>query len=441
MSQQPIRVLDFIANEWAQYADYDNRRSLPHIMDGLKITQRKAMYTATLLPKGDKPTRVSQFSSEAAKVTAYHHGESSMISTVVGLAQDYPGSNNYPWLEKHGQFGSRLSNDSAAPRYIHTKIHKNWDTFFKKEDQEIVEHLYDDGDKIEPKYFIPVVPTVLLNGADGVGNGYKAKILTYDVAAVAKALREIVKGGKVKTPLIPHIVGWKGKIEKQERQVILTGVMEVVHSTKIRITELPPNYDNEKYKKLLNQLIEDGTVKDYENKSTEEKWDWIIHVPRTTTSLTEDKLMDMFGLVEKTTENFVCWGMDAKAPMTFDGPEALIEHWYVERIKLYEKSIAHQIAKCREEIVRADLKQRFIKWCLKNDFRKLTRKEFIEQSVAGVKNLTEAVAGDFVAMPMYRITTDEVEKLLAEIDALMDKLEELEQLTPVILMERNIKGL
>lgn len=194
MSQQSIRVLDFIANEWAQYADYDNRRSLPHIMDGLKITQRKAMYTATLLPKGDKPTRVSQFSSEAAKVTAYHHGESSMISTVVGLAQDYPGSNNYPWLEKHGQFGSRLSNDSAAPRYIHTKLHKNWDTFFKKEDQEIVEHLYDDGDKIEPKYFIPVVPTVLLNGADGVGNGYKAKILTYDVASVAKALREIVKG-------------------------------------------------------------------------------------------------------------------------------------------------------------------------------------------------------------------------------------------------------
>ena len=436
-----LKISNFIKTEWAEYADYDNRRSLPHIMDGLKITQRKAIYLGTKLNKTDSPLRVSQYASKASEVTAYHHGESSMIVTVIGLAQNFPGTNNYPWLEKHGQFGNILSAVPAAPRYIHTKLHNNWDTFFKKEDQEIVEHLYDDGDKIEPKYFIPVVPTVLLNGADGVGNGYKAKILTYDVASVAKALREIVKGGKVKTPLVPHIAGWKGKIEKNDRQVILTGLLEVVHSTKIHITELPPKYDNEKYKKLLNQLIEDGTVKDYENKSTEDKWDWIIHVPRTTTSLPEEKLMDMFGLVEKTTENFVCWGMDAKAPMTFDGPEALIEHWYGERIKLYEKSIAHQIAKCREEIVRADLKQRFIKWCLKNDFRKLTRKEFIEQSVAGVKNLTEAVAGDFVAMPMYRITTDEVEKLLAEIDALMDKLEELEQLTPVILMERNIKGL
>ena len=116
-----ILIRDFIANEWAQYADYDNRRSLPHIMDGLKITQRKAMYSATLMPKSEKPIRVSQFASEAAKVTAYHHGEVSMVDAVVKLVQDYPGSNNFPWLEKHGQFGTRLSNDSAAPRYINTR--------------------------------------------------------------------------------------------------------------------------------------------------------------------------------------------------------------------------------------------------------------------------------------------------------------------------------
>lgn len=441
MTTAAIRVLDFIANEWAQYADYDNRRSLPHLMDGLKITQRKAMYTATLMPKGEKPIRVSQFGSKAAEITAYHHGEKSMVDTVVKLAQDFPGSNNYPWLEKHGQFGSRLSNDSAAPRYIFTKIHSNWDTYFKKEDQEVVEYLYDDGDKIEPAYFIPVLPTLLLNGSDGTGNGYKSFILSYNATDVAKAVREVIKGGKVKTPLVPHIKGWTGTIVKNDRQIVMTGKIELVHSTKLRITELPPKYDNEKFKLLLNELIEKGLVKDYDNKSTEDNWDWIIHVPRTTGTMEEEALLNMFKLVEKNTETFVCWGMDGKAPLTFTSPEELIEFWYVERLKLYEKSIAHQIAKCREEIVRADLKQRFIKWCLKNDFRKLTRKEFIEQSVAGVKNLTSDVAGDFVAMPMYRITTDEVEKLLAEIDSLMDKMDELEQLTPVILMERNVKGL
>lgn len=436
-----ILIRDFIANEWAQYADYDNRRSLPHIMDGLKITQRKAMYTATLMPKAEKPIRVSQFASEAAKVTAYHHGEVSMVDAVVKLAQDYPGSNNFPWLEKHGQFGTRLSNDSAAPRYINTRLHNNWNNLFKKEDQAIVEFLYDDGDKIEPKYFIPIVPTLLLNGADGVGNGFKSKILNYSLESVVKACREIVKYGKVKTPLIPHINGWTGKIEKVERQVILTGVMEVVHSTKLRVTELPPKYDNEKYKKFLNGLIEDGLIKDYENKSTEHKWDWIIHVPRTTTALGEDKIVEMLGLIEKTTENFVCWGMDGKAPLTFEGPEALVEHWYAARIELYQKSINHQIEECRHDITMADLKMRFIKWCLKNDFRKLSRKEFIEQSVAGVKSLTAEIAGDLVAMPMYRITTDEVEKLANDIDGLLDHLEMLESLTPVALMEKNLKGL
>lgn len=436
-----LLIADFIADEWSQYADYDNRRSLPNLIDGLKITQRKAMYTATLAPKGDKPVRVSQFSSDAAKVTAYHHGESSMVTTVVGLAQDFPGSNNRPWLEKHGQFGSRLSKDSAAPRYIYTKLHSNWDVFFKKDDQVVVEHLYDDGEKIEPKFFIPILPTVLINGSDGVGNGFKSKILTYSVSSVAKALREILKSGKVKTPLVPHIDGWTGTIEKVDRQITITGVLEVIHSTKLKITELPPKYDNDKYKILLNKLMDSGHIKDYENKSTEDKWEWIIHVPRTTGALSEDKLRDMLGLVEKTTEGFVGWGVDDSRPLTFETPESLVEYWYAERIKLYDKAIAYHIKECQADIVKADLKQRFIKWCLKNDFRKLTRKEFIEQSLGAVKGLTPEVAADFVSMPMYRITTDEVAKLIATIDELMDTLEELENLTAVQLMEQNIKGL
>ena len=125
--------------------------------------------------------KVSQFAGKAAELIAYHHGDTSMISTIIGLAQDYPGTNNYPLLEKHGQFGSRLSGEAAAPRYINTRLHKNWDRFFKPEDQQIVEYLYDDGEMIEPKYFIPVIPTILLNGCDGVGNGFKSSILNYEI--------------------------------------------------------------------------------------------------------------------------------------------------------------------------------------------------------------------------------------------------------------------
>ena len=120
-----MQIKHFINNQWVEYADYDNRRSLPHVMDGLKITQRKALCTALKLPKGDKPTKVSQFAAKAAADTSYHHGEVSMMSTVVNLAQDHPGSNNHPLLAKHGQFGSRLSAVASSPRYIHTKLHAN----------------------------------------------------------------------------------------------------------------------------------------------------------------------------------------------------------------------------------------------------------------------------------------------------------------------------
>ena len=436
-----MQVKQFISNQWKAYADYDNRRSLPNIMDGLKITQRKAMYTATTLPKNGTPVRVSQFASKAAEITAYHHGETSMVTTVTGLAQDYPGSNNYPLLEKHGQFGSRLSNEAAAPRYIHTKLHANWHKFFKPEDQEIVEYLYDDGDKIEPKYFIPVLPMVLVNGAEGTGNGYKSFIYPYAVKDIVRGLKEIIKYGKVKTPLVPTINGFTGTVEKVEKQVVFKGVLKIVHTTKLHITELPPGYDNDSYKELLNKLIDKEFIKDYENRSTEDKWDWTIDVPRSTSALGHDVLLDKLGLIKRMTETFVGWGMDDSAPMTFESPEALLEYWYEERLKLYDKSLKHQIKSIEKHLIRLDLKIRFIKWCLKNDFRKLTKAEFIENAVAGVKRLTAELAGEFVSMPMYRITTDEVRKAELDIEHNIDILEDLEKQTPLALMEKNLQGL
>lgn len=437
-----MRIKDFIVNQWVAYADYDNRRSLPHIMDGLKITQRKALYTALNLPKNEKPMKVSQFAAKAAELTSYHHGDTSMISTVVGLAQDYPGSNNYPLLQKHGQFGSRLSNEAAAPRYIHTKLHENWDKFFKPEDQEIVEYLYDDGEKIEPKYFIPVIPMLLINGCDGVGNGFKSSILNYEVSNVVNAIKELIKSDKVTTPLIPAIKGWTGSITKSDKQVVFTGILKVINTTTIHITELPPDYDNEKYKKLLNDLIDDGVIKDYENLSTEDKWEWIVKCPRQTTDLDHDQLLEKFGLIKKVSENFVCWGMDDEAaPLTFDCPEALLKYWYTHRLELYKKSLSHRIEVLKNNIIINHRKSKFIKWCIKNDFKSLTKQEFIDRVVSEIKGMTLEDATKYVSMSIYKITKDEARKLEDEIETLVDQLEKLESTTAMDIMKHNIKNL
>lgn len=436
-----MKIRDFIRNDWADYADYDNRRMLPHIIDGLKITQRKALYTAITMPKNTPPLRVSQFASKAGEKTVYHHGDSSMISAIVGLAQDHPGCNNYPLLQKHGQFGSRLSGEAAAPRYIKVELHNNWYKFFKPEDQEIVEYLFEENDQVEPKYFIPILPVILLNGIDGIGNGYRSYIMHYDIPSIVKGIKEIIRYGTVKTKLVPKLIGWNGKIEKNDRQVIYTGNIKVENSRKIHISELPPKYDNDSYKELLNNLIEKKIIKDYQNKSTEEKWDWHIDVPRETASFPMEKLLDLFGLIEKNSENFVGWGMDDSEPMTFGSAEELLVYWYEERMKLYQKSIDNQIKVSKNNILKADLRMRFIRWCLKNDVRKLSRNEFLERSVGEIKNLPVETAKEFMSIPMYRITTDEIQKLEKEMDSLIVELDELENTKPLDVMERNLKSL
>lgn len=433
-----ISVADYIQDEWPVYADYDNRRALPHLMDGLKITHRKIIHTCLNIPKGDMP-RVSQLAAKASEMTAYHHGEASMMKAVVGLAQDFPGANNVPWLAKQGQFGTRLSNKSGGERYINTKLHENWHTMFKKEDQDIVNYLYDDGDRIEPEYFIPIIPTILLNPGEGIGNGYKSDILGYNALDVAKACREVLKHGKVKTKLTPYIKNWHGTIVKEDKQVLMTGVLKIINTTKIEITELPPKYDNDGYKKVLNALLDDKTIKDYRNSSTEEKWHWIIECPRELTAKGVDELIKVFKLTEKMTENFVFWDIESKAPVTVDTPEEVVELWYKQRLPLYQKSLDHQIKQLNEEIIHANMKMKFIEWCLKTDFKKFTKQEFIDKAMANVKGLPLDKATSFVALPMYRITKDEVSKLEDEMDALLDTLDALEALTPEMMMEQNLK--
>ena len=150
---------------------------------------------------------------------------------------------------------------------------------------------------------------VLVNGSDGIGNGFRTSILPYDVKSIIKCLNECIKHGKTKSKLIPFVNGFTGEVEKIDKQVSFKGKFTKINTTKIRITELPPYYNNEKYKTLLNNLIESGHINDYENRSTEDSWEWIVTCPRATTNMSDDELMILFGLVTKITENLVGWGV------------------------------------------------------------------------------------------------------------------------------------
>lgn len=435
-----MRLKDFIKDEWADYAKYDNERSLPSLLDGLKTSQRKIIYTyLTVLPK-DSPTKVSQAGNRAAEHTEYRHGEDSIIKTLVGLAQDYPGTNNAPLLQKKGQFGTRLSGEASAARYIHASLHDNFHKFFKKEDIDVVEYLYEEGKKVEPKHYMPILPMVLINGSNGVGTGYATHIERYQVRDVVRAVRDMRRYGKVRTHLIPKPNDWKGTVNKVDKQVQYTGTYEVVNTTTIRITELPPRHDVASYRKVLNKLVDNKIIKDYDNLSTEDEWLWEIDVYRSTTQkFKHEDYLRHFDLVERITENFVGWGNDTASPLVFSTPEEVVEYWYGERIAHYQKSLEYQIEQAENALDRIGYRKAFVLWCIKNDFRKLTRAELLAVATDKLK-IPEVEANKCVNIPVYAFTTDEVKKLEKELDSQKAELEELKQLTPEKMLDEDLKG-
>ena len=185
------RIKDFINGPLKDYADYDNRRMIPHLIDGLNMSQRKAIAAAIDMQSMVK-VKVSSLAARAVEKFAYHHGEA-IQGAIVGLAQDYAGKNNIPLLAPLGQFGNTMSDEHPAPRYIYTRLHDNFFDVFKKEDLSIVTQQYEDGEKIEPCFYIPTIPMVLVNGADGTGFGYKSFILQHNPDDLKKAILKLVK--------------------------------------------------------------------------------------------------------------------------------------------------------------------------------------------------------------------------------------------------------
>ena len=178
-------VQDFFENEYVNQASYDNLRKIASCIDGLKNSSRKVICT-TIDKNISENLKISQFSNKAAEYCEYLHGDLSPV--VTNLAKDFSGTNNLPLLFKKGNFGTRLSNEASASRYIFARKSDNLDTLFVKDDNSILVEQYFEGSKIEPKFYVPSLPILLINGSEGISSGFAQKILTRDVKEIKKYL-------------------------------------------------------------------------------------------------------------------------------------------------------------------------------------------------------------------------------------------------------------
>lgn len=440
-TRRSIRVRDYFNTAVKTFSLYDNVRSIPTITDGFKPSQRKALYGTALRGENAGEIQVERLASMIAAKTDYHHGAASLIGTMVGMACDkMPGMNNMNLFVPSGQFGSRLTKEPGAGRYIFTELSPYFRQLFKKEDDCILEPLLSDGEPIEPRTYIPLLPMPLINGASGTGTGHACEIYSYHPEQVRDAVLKCLEGKKLKGgTLTPWFRGYHGTVErnKETGQVTTTGKLEVVNSTTIRITELPLGVYLDPYKEHLNKLEEDGFITQYDDSSSETSFNFEVKVPRATAVLDHEVLLKKFKLVGRGTENFTLWDPEGVL-QKYESAEGVIEGFVPWRLDQYEVRRQKLIADTTESIRLQSEIVRFIRFYLANTkvFKDTGRKELIELLLS--KDFVDYER--LLSMPIWNLTKDKIAELEKKLVDLKEYLASLKADSAVEMYKRELKA-
>ena len=252
-----VRYKNFIDEELIFFSFYDNIRSIPSMMDGLKPSERKILF-ACFKRNLRNEIKVAQLSGYTSEVSSYHHGEVSLSQTITALGQDYVGSNNINLLLPLGQFGTRYNGikGAASARYIFTNLNPITRKIFMENDDNLLLYNVEEGLKIEPVWYVPIIPMVLVNGAEGIGTGWSTSVPEFNPIELAQNLIRKINGEEMKS-LLPWYKGFTGKIietvdNKGNKNFTSTGIINVNQENEtIEITELPIHEFTRDYKTFL----------------------------------------------------------------------------------------------------------------------------------------------------------------------------------------------
>ena len=380
----------FINKEFIHFSNRDLERSINHICDGLKESTRKILFACIKRKLFINEIKVAQLAGNVSEVTAYHHGENSLQQAIVGLAQIYVGTNNINLLDPNGQFGSRIQggNDSSSPRYIYTLLSQLTKLIFKDEDSCVLNYLEEDGLTIEPEYYIPIIPMILVNGGIGIGTGFSTNIPQFNPENIINtciSICNIISENKISIKnesdldniysiidnkeleeFIPYYLGFTGKIQKNDKQQFESkGIYEWIDDSTVTITELPIGIWTEDYKEYLESIITNNqfNLKSFESHYTAKNVKFILHFSPGTRALNNDtKFETNFKLV--STKNLSINNMhlysDKGAIKKYVNTQSIIKEWSKVRIKKYFERKTFQVKKLEKDYNILSAKIRFI---------------------------------------------------------------------------------
>ena len=425
-------ISEFLSSEYKEFAMYViEGRAIPSVIDGFKPTQRKIIHISNQTWKtgSEKTLKVFQLSGKVASDCYYHHGDASLSNAIITMAQRF--KNNAPLLEEDGQFGSLRSPQAGAPRYIGTKLSENFKLIYK--DFELLEYKEEEGESIEPKYFLPIVPAVLLNGSSGIAVGFASNVLNRDIKSIIDACVKVLAGkepGEVK----PSLNGFNGEFiqdKENNKRWVIRGKYDKVNTTTVKITELPPSMTYEKYEDILDKLVDDKVIVTYDD-NCKDNIDYTIKFTRSDLEkLDEEKLIKLLKLEESSTEIFSTLDEFGKL-MIFENTSDIIKYFVDFRLKYYHKRKQFLLDKMNRELKILSNRGRFIKAIIDGKLKvnNVSKAIIIEGIEAMNLDKIDDSYDYLLRMPIYSLTKEMYDKLKEDFTIKKEEIKVLESTDP-----------
>jgi DNA topoisomerase-2 len=427
-----MKITEFFNNDYVNYSSYDNLRKIASVVDGQKNGSRKILYT--VLEKNIKTEiKVSQLGSKVAEFSEYLHG--SLDGVIVGLAQNYPGTNNVPLLVREGNFGTRFAHDASAARYIYTNGSKEFFELFNKDDTPVLKSQYFEGSQIEPMFYVPNLPVLLINGSEGVSSGFAQKILPRDKDKLKSYIKSSLAGSAPRYKFEPYYEFFKGSVEQGDNsaQWLIKGIVKRLSVNKVEVSEVPVGYDLKGYINVLDDLEDKKIIQSYRDKSEDDNFKFEVTIPsKLLKELSDDELLVKLKLVKKITENYTVIDENNKIKV-YDSAKELIEHYIKVKLEYIAKRKAYQLDKIESEIVLDYSKYTFIKKIVDEELKINKRKK--DSIIGDLNKIVDIIKRDesydyLLNMPIHSLTKERMDKLLQEIKDKKSELDTLKKTKP-----------
>jgi DNA topoisomerase-2 len=443
---------EFVDLELIHFSNYDLERSLPSCIDGFKISQRKIMFSC-FKRRLTSEIRVAQLAGYVSEHAAYHHGETSLQGAIVGLAQDFVGSNNINLLQPNGQFGTRIQGgkDCASARYIHTQLADVTTKVFRPEDAPVLEYREDDGAAIEPLYYVPVIPMVLVNGAEGIGTGFSTSIPCFDPLDVLDNTRRFALGEPL-LEMAPRYRGFKGEIVAlpdeagEVKKWKSVGAVRRLSERALEVTELPVGTWTEDYKSFLEaEVARSDVLKAVDSHYTETDVRFVLKYGTAADAAAALAAPERLKLATSpknlwmTNVHLFC----ARSVVTkfHTIGDIVAEHGRV-RLETYVQRRAHQIRELEALLVRLDAKARFVGEVIGGAVVLLGRKRADLEGQLAADGYPDLDGYDYlIQMPISSLTSERRDQLVADAASKAEALEAVRGTTPVAMWTRELDEL